>query len=768
MHTDVPAFVSLLERRIRTLWRMISSTGHAAGGFFRRHSEAFAMAVILLGIGVAQIKTVTYASGTDAMTYVRAANDILAGDWPGDAGLPYAPGFPAILACAVALAGPFAPYWVNCLLLAAAIFVLMKTLGVMLKNPRLAALGALCVFCGLAGLYGNALHFLLMPFRETASLLFVALAHYTLIYACQVAWRPWLLVASGFCALLSAGVREPSILAFVGPVAYLCARPGIAWRRRIGQVFLFFAPFILAVALVLLSTQGRQALMNQQAHKWFHFIFTEGGMQSLLARWDEHGTKSWGFLLFMVSRFGIMTFILGIICAVWSRLGTMLLFHALTAVLLFFFYAHMEAHPRYMLSVQWFMLPVMVYGVVVCCLQAWRFARNGKGNSAPVCATLTLVCICWLSHELPKLTAWGTKTTAAQIGDFRKLAAQLPPDIDTVAVTSYSRYAADATLSFTRLNLVDASGLRGHLLTDRSYGILSPLNASAHFIGGYSEYRGLSAKQILDHYADVYPLPIPGGSPVFSIGTSRYEFLLSRPWSERTNDTIFSPQLLVGGFIWFDFRDTRADARHEIQLLDEAGLQIERFDGVLGDGMVPLYLSPAQQQQVHRVRTVSTHPLPKQLLVVPGNPIHPDYWAFDESRRLSLKKWLPQPSFRGGWGDRWGGGFVSEGSFRIPVPPNLPRDDLMISIILEPRFNRKESVTFTYTPTNQPALQFTNRLSSQRIRHHFNLRGFYEDSHISLSVKADPVSRDNHYRLVALAVRSRSALPSDTGDKQGK
>ncbi|MBU1909601.1 MAG: hypothetical protein KJ726_06120 [Verrucomicrobia bacterium] len=171
------------------------------------------------------LRILTYVTAQDPFLYIRLARKLVAASFsPAEIVGVFAwmmPGYPLLLAAAIRLAGPFAPYWVN-LPFTIGLFMLIALLARRLyaDGLPLVAMTLYAVWIILGG-HGLNPHFLLYPFRESP-MLFFCLLGFLLILVAREKGRVTGYVLAGLSFLLAGAIREPAL--FCVPFAAL--RPG--------------------------------------------------------------------------------------------------------------------------------------------------------------------------------------------------------------------------------------------------------------------------------------------------------------------------------------------------------------------------------------------------------------------------------------------------------------------------------------------------------------------------------------------------------------
>lgn len=645
-------------------------------------SAILAILLVMAAVLAINNRILTYVSGQDPMTYVRAAHDLLRGGWSAilhSAGGFTAPGFALLLAGAISLFGPFAPYWVNPVLA-----LLMAPLGVLLLTrmglaPRHAGIALLAaVFVLVAGCPQNA-PFLLYPFRELPSLFFTLAGIWLFLASCDVEDRPWLRAtlagAAGVCALVTAGIREPSILGFSGVLVW-CSASRMPWRAKSATLGSFAAPIMLAAIAWLVMTHG--AAPSAQWSYWTGQI-AASGIHAMLKRFAGIEPQMRAWIFEELGWFWTATCAAGI----WGlRRNPRALFTLLVpAVMLYAFYGFMEAHRRYLLGCLVFCAPLAGCGLAWLIETAAARLPTSRAalRAAPATATL-LALACALVPVVVALGPMGPRVKAPQVERFLDTTSQIMPADDRILLTPYSRYAADAMLSFTSLRPGDVLSVKRRSLLGEPLLLLGTLNEQARFRGKYTPYAGPDAPAIVRHFADVFPVLGKDGQPaVFTLGHGQYEILRSQPWHATESHHVIRLAPAGAHLIWLDLRAADPSIAKTVSVVNPANGSDSFVTTLTGSGLQPILVPTGVSAGMVPLRIRASGPIPCDVPITIQTGDRPANFPLDDRRSFSVHSWFQKPFKQTSFGDKYAAMFDNGGG-RIVIPMPAAASDLRVAV----------------------------------------------------------------------------------------
>lgn len=246
--------------------------GKTAEHMAARRQMACVALIAMAVAGACWARMGTFATGEDPATYIRLAKRVLESGFSLQSLVEIvdflAPVFPLWVTAIVGLAGPLAVYVVHPVLWVALMVITARWATCVFREERPLAVCWMGVLIPifLIGGYPLNIHFLLLPFRETMALAMAVAGLLVWLRAVQRASFGLGLLA-GALVLLTIGIREPMLLAFVGPtlVSMVATRRGRGSARPIWG--LLTLPLVSAAGALLLLLSGRLS-PNLQMHLW--------------------------------------------------------------------------------------------------------------------------------------------------------------------------------------------------------------------------------------------------------------------------------------------------------------------------------------------------------------------------------------------------------------------------------------------------------------------------------------------------------------------
>lgn len=664
---------------------MTTDPSHAPPGRYTVDPvAAFAVILAMLAVLAVNNRIFTYVSGQDPMTYVRAANDIVrngwSGAWPIGGGMT-APGYPLLLAAAVAAFGPMAPYWVNVSL---ALLLMPLTLALLIRlglSPRASAVALFSSVLILVSGYSMNAAFLLYPFRELPAVFFTVVGTLLFVVGCDAGdsgrRRALFCFSAGICALLTAAIREPSILGFTG-VAVWCLGSRSEFRRKAIALGSFATPLVLAFLVWLLFARG--AAPN---HQWDYWLAQarEAGPHAFADRWATIEPQMRYWLFEELGLFWTAMAALGL----WAlrQQPRALLTFLVPFALLYLFYGFIEAHRRYLLSSLVFLAPMAGYGlawIIETVTTRLPTVRPALLAAPPAAALLGVACA--LVPVAMDLQPTGPRVKAPQIDRFRQVIGQAVTNGEEVLLSPYCRYAADAIQSFSDLHPRSPLNIKPGRLAGVSFAVLTPLNEQARFRGLYVPYSGPDASAIVNYFADLDPVRDSSGMALtLTLGHGLYGIHRSRPWSTTRVDQMLDLGHNTGrvNVVWMDFRNSDPSVSRNVSIANPADGSETFVATVAGRGLQPILVPAGVSSGVVHLRIRSSSPVPRDVPLTLQTGNGTAGFSLDEKRSLSVHKWLKTPFRTTSFGDKYAAVLTGDGG-RIEIP--MPAADSNLGVAM--------------------------------------------------------------------------------------
>lgn len=587
-------------------------------------------------------RVLTYVCGNDPMLYIRAARVLLRPGEYGHAELIHAltfvaPGYPALLAGAIAGFGDLAPYWVNLVLLLLALPLMWRVFRGLMGTERAAA-------CSLLGwllivFRGHEINAacLLYPFRETAVWLLTCGAAALLLSAARRGWRGMRLAGGGLLSLAACAFREPAVLILPG----LALGLGVlapAWRTRLRAWAWFLLPWVVAALAALVVVQRFRFAGTQQM----------GALRYLLdfgvAR--DRALVMAGWIPAQAGWLGAALMALGAARAL-RRAPVLLAWFLLPAALYFVFYAFMQLHARYFLTSMMFAAALAGYGLdgLLAGLErlvvppAWRVRVARAATGACLLAAAIL-----LGRVAGRLQPWGPDVSADQVRQWQETVRALAPGAGgrvRIAVEQRCRYLEDLLRSYTDAELLDPKDRAGWPADWAPAHYFKPLNRAAEYAAPqWLMYLKVYAHRIMAHHANVTPEEGDTLPPL--LGEGRFQHYLVTPWQPGAYEQSFALQPGEDHVLWLDWGAADPGATKCITVADAGTGQAWFRRDVNGAGLQAILLPGDRITGVQGLLTVeSTNPIPAQPLqfVTPAAQAAP--FDLGTDRLLSLNGLFP-------------------------------------------------------------------------------------------------------------------------------
>jgi hypothetical protein len=725
-------------------------------------------ALILCALAVLAInnRIFTFISGFDPMTYIRIARGILSDGLAGvhvfDGSGMTAPGFPLILAAAIGLFGPFAPYWVNPLIALALLPLLASVLvraGVPVRQAAVAVPASLLLL--ISGYHLNA-HFLLYPFRELSAFA-VSLAGIWLLLAAgnrdTVGWkRASLATAAGVCAMATACIREPSVIGLAGVLVWVLASRN-AWRAKAAVLACFLAPFAAALIAYLALTPGHAP--NAQWAKWIGQI-SQLGFASMFSRFADIEPTVRGWLFQEMGWFWSAMTILG----AWSlrRNPRALAAFLIPAALLYLFYAFTEAHRRYLLSSLLFAAPVAGCGVGWIAEAAAARLRSGRRWVAaiPHMAAIAGVSVAMVI-AIVKLVPAGPRVKKPQIeaavaAVARATGAAGHANRPSMFMTPCARYAGDLVSSFSAVKTEDINKADTSRLASKPALVLAALNREALFRGGYKAYLGLSAEAIAAHFADLMPAngpDIPSSS--FVLGHGFYGVFRTKPWT--ATNTVCRLELRPASnnahVVWLDLRSCAFPAAKSVSIPCPDGTVTAT---VSGRGLQPVFLPASVATGQVALAVSADGPIPAEISAAVQTGDEPAHFGLAAQRSPSVHDWFKRPFRKTSLGDKYAAMFDEDGGrMEIPMPAAGASLDVTISMDVSDSGRSDTAASFKVMHDSAQVAELNFVPGPEESKHSFSMTNVKPGSPLTIDLVSTTPDNRTVWRILHMAIDIRPA-----------
>ncbi len=618
-----------------------------------KHGFAFlAMLMAWAFLWIVQWRVGTYVCGNDPMLYIRAARTLLRPDFYGAEAVRQAltfvvPGHPVFLAVVIKLFGSLSPYWINAVVLTAALPLMWFTFRRLMGSDRAAA------FSLLAPLWivfsGHPLHapFLLYPFRETPRFFLVYLS-YALLLAGRRSGRIriFCLLASSLALLSACAIREPSALVLPG---LLLGMAGLSssWVDRFKAWAWFLAPWLLA-GVAAWAIFSRFSIHDFSQFSVMRYL---GNHQVAMERvgkmmaWFPERTGGW---------LGLFLIAIGVVRACWEN-RRLLAWFLLPAFLFLAFCAYMQMHDRYFLTSILFLAVFAGYGLEGLCAGAdWIFHsfaifdgwRRPASDVFAGCALMLLVV--GLARIPGKLSVWGPAVRASEVREWQALVAGLEPAADgrvRIATEQRTRYLEDMILSYTDAELLDPKQMDEWPPEVLPVHYFRPLNRKALWATPqWLMYLKVFAHRIIEDRMDLRPAG-SGASPHYAIGAGRYTRYVAVPWSRGPHEQEVEVASGRDQILWLDWGRSDSEITKDLCLSDAATGEIWIRHAVTGNGIQALFL-PAETASGSKARlTVKADaPIPSRPVFAISAADQPFDFDLGKERRISANGFLSDRS----------------------------------------------------------------------------------------------------------------------------
>lgn len=730
------------------------SAMHLARGF--RWPLILLVALPALVVAVAFFHVYTVATGViDLLNYYSTAWHILEGtSWREvlQATLVWAPVHPLLLALVMQVAGPEWTYFippVMTVLLCVGLGCFSRTL---MRDDRAGLFTALAVPWLLMFGYPHFSYFLLYPYREATSLALIAwsMAMVALAVYAQPGWRRyglWLLSSCGF--MVAAATREPSICAFAGALCLILFHRVDEWKSRSMAMMFMLLPVLLAVLVLVGASYSMGIVGSRQFAGWRTLTAGRDG-----AAWTAL------YLQYVVGcgrTLGLGAGALAVLGGVTMgrKFPAALVMLAVSVATTLALYATFEFYPRYALSVLVFFVPLIGIGLAVVARFMDRLFAGVTRWAVPLPTLLLVAGLTGLGvYRAAQLTPWGG-VTMSEIDTFRdRLRPHLKPD-EPVFVDMRSRLLREVMLVyFGRSVSTDTD----YWAPDETEGLFIRPENDAALTRAVVAVPPVSMEDDLASYADLVPvLENDGGVGVLALGDAAFSVQKVRPWRILSSRESLERAGVSQGLIWLNFQMSDPQAECRVRLVSVSGEDLYKWPPFQGDGLVPLALPEPLLAGLPAVLEVaSDRPGPSRLVVPSARRGNGNAFGLGKGRLPIALNWVKAPTAVDPLA-KWGAVFGDGAAFRIPYPIGMTDGVYDVTLEIEPRYRRDETVVFTYAASGGgPLLVATNRLNRPRIKHTVSMTAPFDESYGSLGVSVTvPESFANHFRLVSMAFSAR-------------
>ncbi len=582
-----------------------------------------------------QLRVLSYVCGNDPMLYMRAARTILSPAVYGADEIRrsltfVAPGQIVFLAMAIKCFGALAPYWLNLVLLIAALPLLMSILRRLMGSDRAAAFSMLGIL--LITFSGNDLNapYLLYPFREVPRMLFVYLAYFLLLKGINDRGiRPFQILGSSVALIAATLIREPSalILPSLALGAVLLAPQRRGKFIALGCTVL---PWLTVAALggILLLGRGLENVTQFSVLRYLGNHSVAFGRQKEMLGWFPDQFTWPGLVLVAV----------GMVRAFRSQKALLVLF-VLPSLTFFVFYSYMHMHYRYFLTSVLFLSVFAGYGLDAVCRAIERLAEGRAWASKmrlAVTSVAAIALVAGLVFAADASDVWGPKVDSRQVRSWQALVEGLDPDTDgriRIAVEQRCRYLEDMILSYTDAAVMDPKKMSDWPKDWNKIHYFRPLNSAAHYATPqWLMWLKIYAHRIMADRADL--AAVEGGVP--RIGKGEYAQYLLTPWRSGIHTQRFEvPE--GDAVIWFDWGSCDASVERRVVVQSMPDRKVLKALGAAGNGLQALFLPQSGARNVELIVS-SEAPLPSSPVIRVTRADEIEVFRYGVDRLISLNR----------------------------------------------------------------------------------------------------------------------------------
>ncbi len=688
-----------------------------------------------------QLRIVTHVTGQDPFTYIRLAQNLLESGFAREelarVSAFIAPGFPVLLAALIFVASPFAPAWLNTVLLILFFCILIHLLRKWQFPPWAPLIISLAAIWLI--LRGSALapHFLFYAFRSTIQFFFIGAAYGVMVGAQPTRKGGYLrLGLASTLVLLGAWFRETTLMAGPAMCCWLWLNP--AWRsaRWRGTCWLA-APVLLTlvVAGMLAVVVGLEP--NQQVMVWLHHLSGEAA--------GQYGARLQQYLQFLLrAEWGPVGWVLGL-AGIWhlrTRLHIVVLW-LIPAAAWILFYAGFLVHRRYLLDSLFFLAILSGIGTwhMLELMLRRRFLQIDKWGGPVLIAGLLALNI----HTIMHTANWGPRMSRSAVKELLATVKAHTPSPEWILGDLKCRY------------LVEVLWVHGDVRAPsqrEAWHTASPPPTALLILADPArkgEHEGVGTEDTVRTRADVTPIMDETGEPVqVRMDELHYTLHAVTPWTATHVQEPLHVADLCGGLIWLDFQQTDPAAERQAVLTDAAGQLVQQWSIGTGTGLIPLYV-PSNGWERGTLEVTSAAPIPTRLVTAPDTAAVPCIFQLGPNRKPSALKWIGVPAHVAHPTHKWGSTLTTGASFTVPLPRGMVSDAFRWVITLEPRFREAQAIPFHYYRGDELLASFTNRLDRGRITHNLDFPAPLDLDAETVELVVDvPDDWGNHFRLLEI------------------
>lgn len=699
----------------------------------------YAVWIVLL-VAIAAFKIRSFVTAQDPFFYIGLAKSLLRYS-PGSelfwhAFFRVAPGYPLLLGVSLATLGDFGPYFVNpvfAVFFSWSLYVLLRE-GSGVAGPALIAalLSMLVIFFG----YGLNIYFLLYPFRGIAAYALV-FAGYALVEKAASASNPRsALLGAGALLVLAVAIRETmAICLLLAAGRWIFA--GAPSRKQVGWFLLPVSLLIAAAAAVYLFTD--QFLSHQARYVWSvlpNFSERFGSVSQYLRQLVELA----GYVADSFTWPGIVLLMLGLFAT--RRLPTTWFYFVIPSACLLLFYAGIEPHRRYALSVIVFLSPLAGEGLVWVVKQA---ATRSKWTEHSIRKRHVAICVVLAAFMMllaARLTPWGPSVTRGEVRRFQGALSEMISDRDVVYHEPISRYLGDALISYTNAETENSLfNLRRRISEEgRHFWYFRPANAEAIYTPITHRFP-VSVESRLRELVDLVSYTGEEGLiPVVEIAGGRFEVYRIEPWSRREVSQSILAEAGESLTVWLDFQSADPGIGKSVRILEsESGRAVHAAEIASGNGLTAHFV-PADviTTSLLLLEVRSETELPGELIhdVVVGEA--PASFPLTHGRVRSVYRWF-RPPFESVRGEPKYLAVCKTGG-RLCLPPIYgPAESIETLLVLDPVAGADREVALVYKFGEQTVGEYRSRFSEVPQWNSFRLPLALEGTESCVEIFPDPV-----------------------------
>jgi len=666
----------------------------------------------VLFVGIAAFSVRTFVTAQDPFFYIGLAKTLLNEATGSDAFwrafFRVAPGYPLLLAASMAALGDFGSYIVNpvfALVFSVSAFLLLRLRSGTAPPALMAALFTLLVlFFG----YGLNIYFLLYPFREISAFALVFMGYALVERASSATKVRGMLVGSGTLIVLAAAIREPMLLC-LGFAACRWLFTGSPRAKCVGWLFLPLGLAMAVAAVVYLITD--QVWSYQARYVWKALANPVQHLDAV----REYLERLIELARYVVDSFtwpGIALLALGLIRG--RKVASSWFYFLVPAVSLLLFYAGIEAHRRYALSVIVFLCPIAGEGFAWVAGQIAERLGKGPDGFRRIYTTFCLFLAAALIVVASRQTSWGPSVTRGEVRRFQQAASGFISDGDIVYNEPASRYLGDALISYTDVEIGAVPFGPRHRFShvDGESWYLQPVNAEAYYTPVSHRYP-VSTKDYLRQYVDLVPhQDANGAASSVEIAGGRFEAYRIEAWSRHE---VFQKIDCKAGdplTIWLDFQSAHPGIEKTVRVLEpESGRAIHEAVIAFGNGLTAHFVPGNEIKTLSLLLEVrSAALLPSELVYRAVAGETPVSFPLARGRTRSVYRWF-RPPFEVIRGEPTYIAVCRDGG-RLCLPPVYgPAETMEALLVLDPIGEDDEEVVLAYQHNGESLAEYRSLLS---------------------------------------------------------